>query len=175
MRDVQEQYFIPTQSLLYAESAAAMYRSIISMQVMQQHYLGAGLAAFDIAEVKRNITELGTLCKNWDGYGALPIHEQTRRNAIAAADQILQWAPSPADVAPNSNGTISLEWATDFGTAQLEIGLTRCSFYIDRRGNASFFWDGSADQIAPQLGLMISSTLFPPTPGAAATTVIGSV
>jgi len=152
-----------------------MYQPMIAMQVMQQHYLGSRLAVFDLAEVKRDITELGVLGKNWDGYGAIPIHEHTRRNALAAANQILQWAPSPADIAPNPNGTISLEWETDFGTAQLEIGLTRCSFYMDRRGSASFFWDGSTDQIAPQLGVMISSALFPPTPGAAATTAIGNV
>jgi hypothetical protein len=175
MRDIQGQYLMPTQSLLYAESAAAVFQSMVAMQVVQQHYLGVGLAVFDLDEVKRDIMKLATLSKNWDGYGALPIHEQTRRNALAAADLILQWAPSPADVGPNSNGTISFEWVTEFGTAQLEIGFTRCSFYIDRTGSASFFWDGSADQIAPQLGVMISSALFPPLPGTAATTVIGSV
>lgn len=176
MRDIQEQDFAPTQSLLYASATAmAMYQPMIAAVQVMQHHLGPRLAVFDLAEVKRDITELGALCKNWDGYGAIPIPDRTRRNAIAAADQILQWAPSPADIAPNPNGTISLEWETEFGTAQLEIGLTRCSFYMDHRGGASFFWDGSTDQIAPQLGIMISSTLFPPTPGTAATTVIDNV
>jgi hypothetical protein len=151
-----------------------MAQSMIAVQMMQ-HYRGPRLDVFDLEEAKRDITELGALGENWDGYGAIPIQGRTRRNAIAAADQILLWAPFPSDIAPNPNGTISLEWGTEFGTAQLEIGLTRCSFYMDRRGGASFFWDGSTDQIAPQLGVIISSTLFPPTPGTAATTVVGDV
>src|ERR1017187_2081419 len=122
-----------------------MAQSMIAVQMMQ-HYRGPRLDVFDLEEAKRDITELGALGENWDGYGAIPIQGRTRRNAIAATDQILLWAPFPSDIAPNPNGTISLEWGTEFGTAQLEIGLTRCSFYMDRRGGASFFWDGSTDQ-----------------------------
>ena len=35
-----------------------------------------------------------------------------------------------AEITPNSNGTVSFEWQSPFGHANLEIKLTRYSFFV---------------------------------------------
>jgi hypothetical protein len=165
---LREQEMTPTLSLFYER-----YQPIVQVQVAQPGNRGPHLAFFEINEARAEIQQLATLKENWDGYGAIPIQKTTMRNAVAAVVQVLLFAPAPADIAPNPNGTVSLEWQSDFGTAQLEIGETRCSFFMDRRGGTSFFWDGSATEVASQIGILISSSLFPPSPAAPATTSIG--
>jgi hypothetical protein len=160
----------PTLSFIFGPSVVP-YQPSETVQILSQ-YRGLRLKAFEIEEAKRQIAELRMLANNWDGYGAIPIQENTKNNALAAADQVLQWAPFPADIAPNPNGTISLEWETEYGTAHLEIGLTRYSFYMDRRGGTTLGCDGAADDIVPQLGVLIFSSLFPPPPGTAAVTSV---
>jgi hypothetical protein len=145
---------------------------IAAAQILPPYHQGAVLDAFELEEAKRQITELTTLKDNWDGYGAVHIQENTKNNALAAADQILRFSPFPTDIAPNSNGTISLDWETKFGAAHLEVGLSRYSFYMDTNVGASLFCDGSAENVVPQLGILISSSLFPPVPGTAALTTV---
>jgi hypothetical protein len=127
---------------------------------------------FAIEAARHEIEEIATLEDNWDGYGASRVREQTKTNALAAVLQMLLYAPLP-DIAPNPNGTISMEWESDSGTGHLEIGQSRYSFYIDRHGANAIFCDGPAEQIAPQLGLLISSTLFPTRAGTAALSTVG--
>ena len=60
------------------------------------------------------IKELADLKENWDGYGAAPISEQTRDNALRFVN-LIEAAPYglPApEICPNPNGTISFEWET---------------------------------------------------------------
>jgi len=154
------------------EPTAMQYEAISAVQILPQYSQSIRLGTFELEEAKRQITELTTLIDNWDGYGAIRIQEHTKNNALAATGQILQFSPFPTEIAPNSNGTISLDWETEFGAAHLEIGLTRYSFYMDRKGGASIFCDGSAEEIVPQLGILISSGLFPPSPGTAALTTV---
>jgi len=165
---LREQELTPTLSLLYER-----YQPVVPLQVGQPGYHGPHLAFFEMNEARAEIQRLAILEENWDGYGAIPIQKPTMRNAVAAVDQVLMFAPAPSDIAPNPNGTVSLEWQSDFGTAQLEIGETRCSFFMDRRGGTSFFWDGSASEVTAQIGVLISSSLFPPSPATPATTSIG--
>ncbi len=130
---------------------------------------------FELDAAKINIKELAQLPRNWDGYGALPIQEGTACNALAAADQLFSWAPIP-DIAPNPNGTISMEWESESGIAFFEVGRTRYSFFIDRTGASPIYADGAADAVPPYIGLLIQATLFPTPPGgAASTTVEGNV
>lgn len=149
---------------------APQYQPFI--QALQQAYRFPAVEVFEVESARREIAALTHLEENWDGYGALRIQEQTARNARAAADLILCWAPAP-EIAPNPNGTISMEWKTDFGSGHLEIGQTRYSFYVDRHDGGSLFDDGSADRVTPYLGFLVSSTLFQPQPGTAALTHIG--
>lgn len=154
------------------EPTAMPFEPIAAVQILPKHGQSLWPGVFELEEAKRQITELTTLIDNWDGYGAIRIQEHTKNNAFAAAGQILQFSPFPAEISPNSNGTISLDWETEFGAAHLEIGLTRYSFYMDRKGGASVFCDGTAEDIVPQLGILISSSLFPPSPGTAALTTV---
>ena|SRR5216684_5762 len=120
---------------------------------------------------RQEIEQIAALDANWDGYGALRIQEQTKRNALAAVELMLLWAPVP-DIVPNPNGTISMEWETDSGIGHFEIGQSMYSFYIERQDGDPILSDGSAGDVVPQLGLVISSVLFPVTPGAAASTIV---
>lgn len=133
--------------------------------VVLQLQRGGGLAVnpFAVAEAKKDIQELAQLCLNWDGFGAIPIREGTRNNAIAAVSALLLWTPPP-EISPNPNGTISIEWETDSGVAQLEIGQSRYSFFIDPKHGDPILRDGSADYITFDLGMMVAAFLFPRRP-----------
>jgi len=126
---------------------------------------------FEVEAAKSEIDLLGTLQLNWDGYGGLAIQEDTKNNALFAAEQILVWTPMP-DIAPNSNGTISMEWETEQGVGHLEIGRSRYSFYIQRTHGSPIFADGPTGQLAPLLGIIVSSVLYPDAPGKPAWTHI---
>jgi hypothetical protein len=162
MNHFRELSFAPTTSIVQPVYSEPFFQ--------QRCYFGVA-QPWEADTARREIEELATLDGNWDGYGALKIQEQTRKNALAAVDLMLYWAPAP-DIAPNSNGTISMEWETDSGIGHFEIGQTRYSFYIDREGGDPILADGRADEVAPQLGLVISSVLYPLKPGAAASTLI---
>ena len=153
------------------ESIAAPYRWFPVLPACQQAYQNSVLHNFELQEAKRAIEEISRLPENWDGYGAIPILSQTKKNALATAEAMLNSVPVP-DVAPNSNGTISMEWESGVGVAFLEIGQSRYAFYIDRLEGGPILADGPADEIPPYLGLLISSILFPGVPGTAASTTI---
>src|SRR5262249_46266244 len=60
------------------------------------------------------LRRIADLQDNWDGYGALPIQHNTALNAHLALNTLLLDAPVP-DITPNTNGTVSFEWETQFG------------------------------------------------------------
>lgn len=97
---------------------------------------------------------------NWDGYGALPISGEAKRNAIAALQLFANTTPSPT-VIPNPNGTWSFEWETDQGIGHLEIGKTRYSFYVRPNTGRAILSDGDADKVMPFLGAVVQGILFP--------------
>lgn len=126
------------------------------------------LREFEIGRAKEEIRDLARLKENWDGYGALPILQQTETNALTAAEVVFKFAPIP-EIYSNPNGTISMEWETEHGSGYLEIGRTRYSFYIDRAGSAPIFAAGQSDEVTSFLGILIASVLFP-VPGTVAST-----
>lgn len=75
------------------------------------------------------IQEFSRLPENWDGYGALPISPEAVGAASIAARSLYSIAPA-AEIFPNSNGTITFEWESPRGLANLEIGKSRFSFYL---------------------------------------------
>jgi hypothetical protein len=131
----------------------------LTVQACLSAYSGQTIHVFELEAAKHNIKEFAQLPENWDGYGALPIQQGTMCNALAAADQLLGSAPIP-DIAPNPNGTISMEWESGSGTAFFEIGQTKYSFFIDLEGGTPIYADGAADAVLPYLGLLIKETLF---------------
>lgn len=108
----------------------------------------------------RTIGALSSLADNWDGYGASRIDPRTARNAITAAEGLLNFAPAP-DVVPNPNGTITFAWETGDGEAHLEIGATRFSFFLIPRAGAISRHDGDATQIDPGIGAFVAEFLYP--------------
>jgi hypothetical protein len=129
---------------------------------------------FEEKAVFDDIEHTGELKADWDGDGALPIQEQTKNNALLAARSIVASAPVPG-IAPNPNGTISMEWETNLGSGHLEIGRTKYSFYLEAPGCKLFTAQGSVDKMVPYLGLLVSRYLFPPAPGGTSITLQGNV
>ncbi len=121
-----------------------------------------------------DIEDIGRLEEDWDADGALSIQAQTKENALLAASWVMTSTPVPG-IAPNPNGTITMEWESTFGSGHLEIGRTKYSFYINRPGYKFFSAEGSTDKIPPYLGLLISNHLFPVSPGSTSTILQGNV
>lgn len=85
-----------------------------------------------------------------------------------------------ADIAPMPNGTIAFDWETDEGCANLEIGETSFSFYLDLEGERGFYpFSGSISSIPVWLGDFIAGNLLPGgspvRPGISTSTATASV
>lgn len=114
----------------------------------------------EIPLAKAEVEEISVMPENWDGYGAVQFNSETKKNALLALDIILAVAPMP-DITPNPNGTISFEWESSYGVGHLEIGRTKYSFYIKPASGNPMFSDGLANQISSEIGVWVSSLLFP--------------
>jgi hypothetical protein len=108
------------------------------------------------------LQHITTLADDWDGYGAAPIHADTARNAHRALTILLLSLPLP-EITPNSNGTVSFEWQSTFGHANLEIGLTRYSFFVKLARGPTIPFDGAAASMPGAIGSVIAALLFPVT------------
>jgi len=130
------------------------------------------LTALFFAETQ--IEELAAMQADWDGYGALPINAATKYNSLASLRGILIYGPVP-EITPNPNGTLSFEWETRRGSAHLEIGQTRLSFYIKPRIGQPVFLDSGADDIllnSINVGILVSANLFPLQHGTTSLTTV---
>ena len=106
------------------------------------------------------VSHISNLATNWDGYGAAPMHPDTARNAHRALSALLLTVPVP-EITPNSNGTVSFEWQSRLGHANLEIGLTRFSFFLQLLAGPTIPVGGAAPAVPDLLGSVISALLFP--------------
>jgi hypothetical protein len=97
---------------------------------------------------------------NWDGYGALPVGDETKKNALGALNHLETLTHSP-EITSNSNGTLSFEWETSRGFGQLEIGRTRYSFYVQPHNGSPFLDSGEASEINSAVGLLVDALLYP--------------
>jgi hypothetical protein len=149
-------------SITLHEQADALSTALVKSLHVQKFRI-AKSRPFDRIEMlfaRRQLEQFKELEQDWDGYGAVPIHEETVRNsvkAIEAFSDVAQWA----DKYPNPNGTVSFEWESPLGTAYLEIGRTKYSFYIKAETGRPIYANGSVDQINPALGELVSDNLFP--------------
>lgn len=109
---------------------------------------------------RKSVDELSYAEPNWDGYGALPISGEAKRNAITALSVLANTTPPPT-VIPNPNGTLSFEWETGSGIGHLEIGKTRYSFYVKPSSGRAILADGDADKIMGFLGAVVGGVLYP--------------
>lgn len=140
--------------------------SLMSFNSIDDHPLAAvwcpPSSAWSFAEfeaARAAVEQFAAVEANWDGFGALQISEDTKRNALTALSRFESIAPAPA-VIPNPNGTLSFEWETEEGIGHLEIGRTRYSFYIRPSIGDAFLMDGNARQVFG-LGSIINGRLYP--------------
>lgn len=110
-------------------------------------------------EMKEIISSFATLGENWDGYGAIPANPATIENSKSAANLLFAELPA-ADIFPNPNGTITFEWDTDKGIANLEIGESRYSFYIETKEGELYPMSGEANNIPWIISHAIATTIF---------------
>jgi hypothetical protein len=114
------------------------------------------------SETKEEIDQLESLEANWDGYDADAISEQ----ACGAARSFLASLPSSfetPDLSPNPTGTISMEWTTTGGKAQLELGKTKFSFYVRPTGGGTMYHKGELSH-TDQVYAFLSVLYYSPRP-----------
>lgn len=110
---------------------------------------------------KENIEHLVAMEEGWDGYGSLRIPQKIADNAIAAIEKIFLRISRLPDIVPNSNGTITLEWETPDGEANLEVGITRFSFLVQATNGKPIVREGIATNIPDWVGELIAEVVFP--------------
>lgn len=112
------------------------------------------------------IDSIADLRDGWAGDGSIAPSAQV----IDFARIVLRQVCSKAlfmDIAPMPNGTIAFDWETDEGCANLEIGETAYSFYLDLLENDAFYpMSGAVGEIPLGLGDFISENLMPLVPSA---------
>jgi hypothetical protein len=116
--------------------------------------------AFAEFEAARRAIKQAYAGPNWDGYGALPIRDETKKNALTVLSHFETLTCAP-EITPNSNGTLSFEWETNQGTGQLEIGRTRYSFCVQPHHGSPILNSGNASEINPGIGLLVDALLYP--------------
>jgi hypothetical protein len=114
----------------------------------------------EIESLRKAVDDVTYAEANWDGYGALPISGETKRNAIAALNVLAGTIPAPT-VVPNPNGTLSFEWETESGVGNLEIGKTRYSFYVKTKAGRAILSDGEANKVMGFLTDVVEGVLSP--------------
>lgn len=135
----------------------AMCETVYMMPTKGVTRVGYAFAEFEAARsaIRRAFTE-----RNWDGYGALPISDKTKENALGALYELEDLTCAP-EITSNPNGTLSFEWETHYGIGQLEIGRTRYSFYAQPHKGLPFLDNGDANEVKRTVGLLVDALLFP--------------
>lgn len=141
----------------FGATNTAYHQVFYSVPARDVTRVGYAIAEFDAA---RSAVKGAFQQANWDGYGALPIGDDTRGNAIGALNQIENLTCAP-EVTPNPNGTLSFEWESAKGFGLLEIGRTRYSFYLQPYRGTPLMATGEADDINPAVGLLVDALLYP--------------
>lgn len=141
----------------FNDAVPAHFQTTYIMPLRSVTRVGYAFAEFESARsaIRRAFSQ-----PNWDGYGALPIGEETKKNAHGVLS-ILENSTCAPEIVPNPNGTLSFEWETAHGFGQLEIGRTRCSFYVKRHGGRAITYEGSAGEVGGALGAYVDVLLYP--------------
>lgn len=105
------------------------------LEATSRWHVTNGIPAGNFYYAQSQLQKITELQANWDGYGGLPIHSDTAVNAKAALE-VFQLANITPEITPNSNGTISFEWASSKGRAHVEVGKIRFVGILRPKGNA---------------------------------------
>ena len=125
----------------------------------------SSMHAFEAIVQHEELEHFRAFGTGWDGYGAKPINATVIDNVYSILSSLAPAFTVSPDIVPNPNGTISLEWESDFGYAMLEIGKTRISFYAKpTRGPVTRF-DGEMVTFLPSTGIgigsIVTATVYP--------------
>jgi hypothetical protein len=90
------------------------------------------------ADVVGQIIDLSSLKDDWDGYGALPVFDDSIQNAIRVVKDEDVPAQYISDVYANNNGTVSIEWEHDDNRISVEIGIESFAYYVDYEGETFY-------------------------------------
>jgi hypothetical protein len=108
------------------------------------------------------IEHFAGLRNGWDGYGASPILQAARDNAVHFIS-LMEAAPSAIplpEISPKSAGTISFEWETPHTEIYIEIGNTRYSGFIKPDQQQPTYLQGRADSLDQQILALIQGSLL---------------
>lgn len=110
------------------------------------------------------IDEFQALDDNWDGYDAARISDAACVAARAFLNSLPSGLESP-ELSPNPSGTISMDWQSSHGAAQLELGKSKFSFYLRRRGGKTLYHQGDMS-MAYSITALLSMLYVEPRPAA---------
>lgn len=89
-----------------------------------------------LPEIIKKLEEISNLQKNWDTYQANPISIDVICYCLSFVFKILERCDLPPSIVPTSLGGIQLEWHTDKGDLEIEIGENRkISYYFENVTN----------------------------------------
>jgi hypothetical protein len=154
------------ESLAYATETTQAISSHIAIQSLYASALyrqaknkpGSAVPYYLLQEAVSVVEEIKNLRDGWAGEGSIAPSQITIDRTIAAVQHIYIVAPF-ADISPMPNGTIAFDWESERGSANLEIGDTMFSFYMD--GAAGFYpLSGRSESIPRQLGAILSQSLY---------------
>jgi len=92
-------------------------------------------AIYTLNEIHTNILSFACLKKDWDGFGAYPLENKSSVNALSIVSMLNKDIINQiSDLFPNPHGTLTIEWETSDGLLSLEIGNDSISFFKEKLG-----------------------------------------
>jgi hypothetical protein len=117
---------------------------------------------FETEQAISQIDEFADLENGWAGSGSLAPSRQIREIAKAAV-RTPRFMNQIPDISAMPNGTIAFDWEAENGSANLEIGADKFSFYLDLEG--TFFPLSGSSLMLPVMEIAeIVSYCFSPMP-----------
>ncbi len=97
------------------------------------------------------------LSENWDGYGGVPISEETRTAVLKLLYNVLSPNDTLPSLVPGSDGAVNVEWHRPGLTFEVEVEASGWlgAYYLDEESGGEE-WEGDYRDIEPRIGDFIS-------------------
>lgn len=106
---------------------------------------------------ENRLDHLMELRSNWDGYGGVPVSEETRTIVLKLLYNVLSPSDAIPSLVPGTNGAVNVEWHRQGLTFEVEVEPSGrlCAYYFDEeRGGVE--WEGDYQDIEPLVGDFIA-------------------
>jgi hypothetical protein len=136
------------QDLLDTALSARDLLSAASKLADSEHWLGSS---------EDRLEHLMGLPHDWDGYGSVPISEETRTTVLKLLYNVLSPNDALPSLVPGSDGGVNVEWHRPGLTFEVEVepsGRLCAYFHDEERGGDE--WEGDYRDIEPRVGDFIS-------------------